>query len=162
MGQDIFDLLVVLVLVFFAGRGFFHGFVEEAAGLLSLLGGFWAARTWHSWLAGHLAFINEPLWRSMAAYALIFFAVIVFVGLLARLLQKILVFSFVAWADKAAGAFVGLAKGLILCALFLLVLQKFFYNEPFIKNSRTIPYLSALTEQAQNWLPQELRARVGL
>lgn len=40
MGQDVFDLLVVLTLVVFAGRGFFQGFVAEVAGLVALLGGF--------------------------------------------------------------------------------------------------------------------------
>ena len=40
MGQDIFDLIVVLTLVFFAGRGHLHGFVGEVAGIVSLLRAF--------------------------------------------------------------------------------------------------------------------------
>jgi membrane protein required for colicin V production len=162
MGQDIFDLIIVLVLVFFSGRGFLQGFVGEVAGLVSLLGGFWAAQAWHPLLAGRLGFINEPSWRVIVSYVLIFLAVILAVGLLARVLQKILVFSFVSWVDKAAGTLVGFAKGMLLCAFVLIVLQKFFPDEPFMKQSRTLPYLSALTGQVRNWLPLELRVRAGL
>ena len=162
MGQDIFDLIIVLVLVFFTGRGFLNGFVGEVAGLVSLLGGLWAARTWHPLLAERLGFISEPAWRTLAAYGLIFLAVVVAVGLLSRILEKILTFSFVSWADKAAGMLVGFVKGMVLCALILIVLQKFFHNEPFMKQSRTLPYLNALMEQGRAWLPAELRARAGL
>ncbi|MDR2744503.1 MAG: CvpA family protein [Desulfovibrio sp.] len=162
MGQDIFDLIVILMLVFFAGRGFLQGFVSEVAGLVSILGGFWAAQAWHTSLAGRLGFISGQSWRIIAAYVLIFLAVILAVALLARVLQKILVFSFVSWVDKTAGALVGFAKGMLLCALVLIILQKFFPDEPFMKQSRTMPYLSALADQVRSWLPPELRVMAGL
>ena len=60
MGQDIFDLIIVLALVFFAGRGFVHGFVGEVAGVVSLVGGFWAAHVYHSLLSPRLTAIAGP------------------------------------------------------------------------------------------------------
>ena len=117
MGQDIFDLIIVLALVFFAGRGFVRGFVGEVAGVVSLVGGFWAAHAYHSLLSPRLTAIADPAWRTIAAYVLIFLAVILVVAVLARLLQKILSFSFVSWADRLAGGLLGLAKGVLLCAL---------------------------------------------
>ena len=39
MGQDIFDVIIVLVLTAFAARGFWTGFVGEVAVLISILGG---------------------------------------------------------------------------------------------------------------------------
>ena len=162
MGQDIFDLIVVLTLVFFAGRGFLHGFVGEVAGLVSLLGGFWAAHTYHDLLAPRLTFIHDPAWRVMAAYVLIFLGVLISVALLARILQKILSFSFVSWADKLAGALLGLAKGALIWSLALLVLQKFFAGTPFLQHSRTLPYFNALMGQVRGWLPPDLLSRMGL
>ena len=38
MGQDIFDVIIVLVLTAFAARGFWTGFVGEVAGLISIVG----------------------------------------------------------------------------------------------------------------------------
>lgn len=93
---------------------------------------------------------------------LIFLAVLIAVALVARILQKILSFSFVAWADKLAGGAVGLAKGTLLCALALLLLQKFFAQAAFMQHSRTLPYFNALIAQVRGWLPPDLLARLGL
>ncbi|MBD8895617.1 MULTISPECIES: CvpA family protein [Desulfovibrio] len=162
MGQDIFDLIIVLVLVFFGTRGFIHGFVGEVAGLISLLGGFWAAHHYHPLLAPRLTLITDPSWRIIAAYVLIFLGVIISVAIIARILQKILSFSFVSWADKLAGGMLGLAKGVLLCSLALLFLQKFFAGAPFMQHSRALPYFNALMTQVHGWLPPDLTARLGI
>ena len=90
MGQDIFDVIIVLVLTAFAARGFWTGFVGEVAGLISIVGGFWVSHHFHTVLAPHLTFITEPAWRNIASYVLLFLGVLIAVGLLARLLQKLL------------------------------------------------------------------------
>ena len=162
MGQDIFDLVIVLLLTLFTVRGFIHGFVGEIAGVVSLLGGFWAAHQYHAALAPELTFIAEPGWRVIAAYVCIFLVVIIGVALVARLLQKVLSFTFVSWADKIAGGMLGLAKGVLLCCLGLLVLQKFFANAPFMQQSRVLPYLNALMVQVHGWLPPDLTSRLGI
>ena len=161
MGQDIFDLAVVLILVFFTVRGFFNGFVGEVAGLVSLLGGFWAARTYHGHLAPQLTFIADPTWRTLAAYVFIFIGVIIIVSLLAYILKKILSFSFVTWADKIAGGLLGLTKGVLLCALALLLVQKMFGNAAFLQQSRVVPYFNALLAQIRTWLPPDILTRLG-
>ena len=162
MGQDIFDLIIVLILVFFGTRGFISGFVGEVAGLVSLLGGFWAAHHYHALLAPRLTLIVDLSWRVIAAYVLIFLGVIISVAILARILQKILSFSFVSWADKLAGGMLGLAKGILLCSLGLLFLQKFFAGAPFMQHSRALPYFNALMTQVHGWLPPDLTARLGI
>ena len=88
MGQDIFDVIIVLVLTAFAARGFWTGFVGEVAGLISIVGGFWVSHHFHTVLAPHLTFITEPAWRNIASYVLLFLGVLIAVGLLARLLQS--------------------------------------------------------------------------
>jgi membrane protein required for colicin V production len=162
MGQDIFDLIIVLILVFFAARGFIQGFVGEVAGLVSLLGGFWAAHHYHQLLAPRLTMLTDPAWRVIAAYVLIFLGVIISVALLARILQKILSFSFVSWADKLAGCLLGLAKGVLICSLVLLFLQKFFAGAPFMQHSRALPYFNALMYQVHGWLPSDLTTLLGI
>ena len=138
------------------------GFVGEVAGLVSLLGGFWAAHHYHALLAPRLTLIVDPSWRVIAAYVLIFLGVIISVAILARILQKILSFSFVSWADKLAGGMLGLAKGILLCSLGLLFLQKFFAGAPFMQHSRALPYFNALMTQVHGWLPPDLTARLGI
>lgn len=162
MGQDVFDLIIILMLVFFSLRGFSNGFVGEVAGVVSLVGGFWAAYTYHPLVSRHLTAIADPGWRTLAAYVLIFLAVILLVALLARILQKILSFSFVTWADKLAGCIMGLLKGALICTPILLILQKFFHDAPFMQHSRVLPYFDALMQQVRGYLPADIVARLGL
>ncbi|MBO4300226.1 MAG: CvpA family protein [Desulfovibrio sp.] len=162
MGQDIFDLVIVLLLTLFTARGFINGFVGEVASLASLLGGFWVAHHYHAMLAPHLTFISEPGWRIILAYICLFFWVVIGVAIVARLLQKILSFTFVSWADKIVGGMLGFAKGVVLCSLVLLVLQRFFSDAPFMQQSRVMPYFNALMKQVHGWLPPDLTSRLGI
>ena len=156
MGQDIFDVIIILTLVAFSIRGFLKGFVAEVAGIASLLGGFWVAHHFHPLLSPRLTFISEPAWRQLAAYVLIFVATLILVAVLARILQKVLSFSFVTWVDRLAGGILGLAKGLLLCSVVLLVLQKLMGNMAFLQNSRALPYFTSLIEQIRAWLPPDV------
>ena len=160
MGQDIFDLVIVVTLVLFTIRGLTNGFIGEAAGIVSLIGGFWAARAWSAQVAPWLDFISDPSLRSIAACALVFIAVMLAIGLLARLLKKIMSFSFAAWADRLAGALLGLAKGALIWALIFIVLEKLFRDAPFMRDSRMLPYFTALIDQIRQWLPPDLASRI--
>ncbi|MBO4312778.1 MAG: CvpA family protein [Desulfovibrio sp.] len=162
MSHDIFDLVVILILVFFAGRGFLTGFIGEAASIVSLLGGFWAANSFQAKVSPYLSFLSEPMWRTLTAYVIIFIAAMLGVALLARLLQKIIALTFATWADRLAGLILGLAKGLLICSLAVLILQAFFGSAPFLKDSRIIPYLNALMDHIRNWMPDDLAARLGM
>ena len=51
---------------------------------------------------------------------------------------------------------------MLLCALALLVLQKFFHDAPFMQHSRVLPYFNALMEQVRTWLPPDLVSRLGI
>lgn len=161
MGQDIFDLIVILVLVFFTGRGMYNGFIGEAAGIVALVGGFWAANTFHTTVVPRITFVADPTWRPLVAYALIFIGVMVLVGVIAQILRKILQLSFAVWIDRLAGLALGLCKGLLVCSLLLIIVQKFFYDADFVRHSRTLPYLQSIMQQIRDWLPDDLTSRLG-
>lgn len=160
MGQDIFDLIIVVSLVLFTIRGITNGFIGEIAGICSLIGGFWAARAWNAQVAPWLNFISDPSLRSIAACVLVFVVVMLAIGLLARILKKIVSFSFAAWADRLAGAVLGLAKGLLIWALIFIILEKLFSESPFLRDSRALPYFNAIIDQIRQWLPPELANRI--
>ena len=162
MGADVFDLIIIVTLVFFTLRGLSNGFIGEVAGILSLLVGFWAARTFNMQLTPHLTFIADPNWRNLASCVILFVGAMVVVGLLARLLKKIIALSFAAWADRLAGAFLGLAKGIIVWLLIIIVLEKFFRNAPFMQQSRALAYFSSLLDFIRPWLPPALADHITL
>lgn len=156
VGQDIFDVVIILLLTFFAIRGYIVGFVGEVAGIVSLVGGFWVAHTFHAQLADKITFLSEPLWRNMAAYVILFVAVVIAVAIVARVLQKITTFAFVAWADHLGGAVMGLAKGLIVCSIAFVVLGQFCANADFYKNSRVRPYFTTFIDTVRDALPPDV------
>lgn len=162
MGQDIFDLVIVVTLVFFTLRGVSNGFVGEVAGILSLVGGFWGARTFNGELAPHLDFIADPNLRYIVACVLLFLGAMLVIGLAARLLKKAIALSFAAWIDRLAGAFLGLAKGILIWALIILVLEKLIGDAPFMKESRALPYFTAIIDQIRQMLPDDLARRLGM
>lgn len=162
MGQDIFDLVIILTLVFFTLRGARVGLVGEVAGVVSLVGGFWGARAFHGLVAPHLTFISGEGWRNFAAWGLVFAGIMLGVGLAARLVKKLVAFSFASWADRLAGGVFGLAKGVLIWALVLIVAEKLFQNDAFMRDSRVMPYFHALVEQLRAWLPQDIAAKLGL
>ena len=156
MSQNIFDIAVAATLLFFAIRGVWNGFIEEVAGIAALVGGFWAARAWSPGLAPRLSFISDPGLRPLAASVAVFVCVLIGAGLLARILKRVFSFSFLAWLDKLAGFFLGLAKGVLVWALIIVVLDKVMPDAEFIRESRAIPYFSGVVDQIRAWLPASL------
>ncbi len=162
MGQDIFDLVFILILCFFTIRGWFNGLVGEMAAIVSLVGGFWTAHTFHPLLADRLTFIAEPMWRTMASYVVLFVAVVIAVAIAARLVQRLLRFAFATWLDRLGGGLFGLAKGIVLCSIIFIIMGKFFSTTEFYQNSRVRPYMTAITEQIRTALPPDLVSRFKL
>ncbi len=158
MGHDIFDLVIILTLVFFTIRGISQGFIAEAAGIVSLLVGFWVAKTYNGVLEPYLTFLSDPGWRSICACAILFIGAMIVVAVAARVLKKIISFSFASWADRL----VGLAKGVIIWGLLLIIILNLFQNAEFVKDSRVIPYFMALIEQIRELLPPDIAARITL
>lgn len=162
MAQDIFDVIIIITLVIFVFRGFYLGFISEAAGIISLLVGFWAAKTYYGILDPYLAFIADPGWRTISSCVTLFIAAMIAVALAARLLKKVISFSFASWADKFAGALLGLAKGIIIWGLLLIVIQKIFSEAEFIRNSRVIPYFNAFLQFIKGMLPPDISSTINL
>lgn len=160
MGPDIFDLVIVITLALFTIRGATDGFVGEVAGIFALIAGFWAARAWNAQLAPYLTFIGNPSWRIAAACAILFLVAMIAIGFLARILKKIMAFSFAAWIDRFAGAILGLVKGVLLWALVIVLLEKLFQDAQFLRESRALPYFDAIIDQFRQWLPPDLANKI--
>ena len=161
MGSDIFDLVVILILVAFSLRGFINGFLREVAGIVSIVGGFICANTFQPRLSEAMDFISNPSARYIVAYVLIFVAVMLLVSLMVRLCHQILEkVLFSKWIDNTAGFFFGLLKGIFVCSLILYVVQTIFIDAPFVQNSRTLPYLTTIIERIREWIPDDIATRI--
>lgn len=162
MGADVLDLIVVVSLALFVLRGLSNGFIGEIAGILSLLAGFWAARTFNMQLVPHLTFIHGPDFRNLAAVVILFIGAMLLVGILARVLKKIVALSFASWIDRILGGLLGLAKGIIIWTLIIIVLEKFFRDAPFMQQSRCLAYFAAIVDFVRPWLPPALADHISI
>lgn len=163
MEQDFFDLIVVLSLAVFCARGFLVGFIKEVSGVVALIGAFWASHTYYQPVFELITkYISNPHWRSIIAYLLIFLSVILIVGIITRIIQKLFTFAFITWIDKLVGGFFGLAKGVLIISIFMLFIQKFFAQSQFITQSRTIPYFTGMLTQIKSWIPPDILQNFGL
>jgi len=157
MDLNYFDIVLLLLFLLFLLRGVMNGFLAEFSGLLGLFGGLWYASYAYTDLVPYLAnVIKNPFWRDLAAYGLVFVSVLAAVALLARVVSK--VFSLMAppLLDKGLGALLGLARGMVVCAVSLVLLRHFLPDMHFFKNSLVTPWMAPFLNFARLYLPAGL------
>lgn len=162
MGSDIFDLIVILILVFFSITGAHNGFIREVGGIIALVGGFMTANALHSIVSPYLNFISNPTVKMIVAYLLIFLLFMFLISLLLRILYKLQKQLSIVWLDKCAGLCFGLAKGLLICSLLVIVVQSVFFDTQTVRNSRTIHYLNSMSTQLRQWMPTDLMSKLKI
>lgn len=156
MAANIFDIIIIVTLLGNMITGYLSGFIVQFSRIFSLVAAFWAMGQWTDALALKLGFIESPTWRAIASGVIIFFATLILVGLLAKILKNIVAFSHAGWLDKLCGAVAGLGVALIIWTLIILLLENLFPQAAFLRDSQVVPYFNMLLEQLRPWLPPNL------
>ncbi len=118
------DVALLLLLVPFALRGYWRGFLREGFALLGLVGGIGAAIAWRGALAAALLArgLVPPALAAPAAIAILFVAVYVAAQLAGRAADRLARAVFLGGVNRAAGIAFGIAKGAAILGLVLVVL----------------------------------------
>jgi membrane protein required for colicin V production len=121
--MNVVDYLIIVVLLASMALGVVRGFVREAVGLLSWLGGIWLAWRYAPLLEPHLGgAIGEPPASTWAARVLIVIAVLLAGWLIAAILGYLLRHSGLSLVvDRLLGLFFGLLRGAVVVAIFVLL-----------------------------------------
>lgn len=116
--------LLVFITVFLV-RGFVRGFLLEIFEIIAIAAGYFVAR-----FAGPSAglFISDhsPLqrfWAGIIAASLLFLITAIAVGLIGKLLRKIVRKASLGWVDRLAGSVIGLLKAFIFILLLMLMVS---------------------------------------
>lgn len=148
------DAGLALVLVLFFVRGLLRGMIRELAGLVGVVLGIFCAGKFYQALTPHIkTFISSTDWSGIVAWISIFAAVLVLVTIVAVLLRKFMNLTFTAWLDHVLGAATGAAKGVLLCAIGLAVLERLVPEPLFLKSSILAGYIEQLTAVVRAHLP---------
>jgi membrane protein required for colicin V production len=147
------DLVAATVLGIAALRGVFLGLIREAFSIAALAAGVVAVRVWNEPTAAWLFDVTDG-WISAAvapwvAGALLAVTAIAVVGFAGSMTRKGARAAGLGWADRAAGAALGLAEGAIVAGVLLLVLAATIgRGHQILAGSRTLAALERIERVA--------------
>jgi len=157
--MNLFDVLSIIILGYGLVRGLFRGLLKELASIIGVIGGFYLAYSYYGHPAGYLkGFIENPGYRQLSGFLIIFCTVLVVVAGLAMVLKYLLNIVFLGWVDRAAGAVFGLLKGVLIVSVLFLMLTAFLpKGTAFLQNSLLAPHVSQVSEKLANVVPLYLK-----
>ena len=124
------DIIIVVVLVAFGIGGLRKGIITEAATLLGLGLGLYGAFHFSDFTADRLLQWVEinPKYLNLISCIVTFIVVAILVNLLGRIVTKIVKSLNLGFIDKIGGFVFGIAKGILICSLLVMLVNVFRMN----------------------------------
>lgn len=121
------DIIIAIIVVVFGIRGLRKGLIREAATLLGLFLGLFVAFHFSDFTADKLQHLWEidPKYLNLIAFIVTFIVVAILVNLLGHLVAKLVKAINLGFIDRLGGFVIGLAKGLLICSLLIMLLNVF-------------------------------------
>ena len=157
-GFDVFLLVLACLLVLI---GVIKGIVRVLIGIAALIAAFGFAAYYHQPLATRLGVldVSQGVLRILA-YALIFIGVMLAGGLIAYVTRKLIKASMLSWADRTAGAVVGLVAAALVAVLLVLPIVAYSpWRGLAFGDSMFAPYIVGVGEAAATVAPAEMAER---
>jgi membrane protein required for colicin V production len=153
-----FDITLAVVALILVVVGLRKGLARLLIGMGALVVAFFLAAQFHEGLAARLTGfgLGEPA-RKVAAYAVILVGTLIAGAIVAFLVRKLLETAMLGWADRLAGAVLGLAAAMLVAALIVLPLVAYSDNGAgMLHGSRLAPYVTVVADAARWLAPQKL------
>jgi membrane protein required for colicin V production len=136
------DYFILLVLVLSAGVGFWRGFVKESLSLLTLLVAIWVAWRFAGLIEPRLGnWAADPEVRIWIARVIVFVFALLLGSLASWAARQLIRHTGLSGVDRMLGAGFGLARGVLIVGLFVLVLDFFDLDQDaWWQSARFRPY----------------------
>ncbi len=134
LGLNYFDIVIAILLLWSAYRGFSKGFLIMAASLAALILGVWGAIRFSD-LTANLLIENFTLsgkYTALIAFALTFIAIVIAVHLLARAMDKLVKAVALGIVNRLAGLLFALLRTAFILSIVLVLLNSIDQRAPFI------------------------------
>lgn len=150
------DIIILVLLVGFGILGLRKGIITEAATLLGLGLGLYGAFHFSDFTANLLVerVSIDPKYLNLISFAVTFIVVAVLVFLLGKLVAKLVKAINLGFVDKIGGFLIGLAKGVLICSLLLMLLNAFNLNNVIKDETKKESLLYPYMEQAVPYVYQ--------
>ena len=151
-----FDIALLVILSMLVLLGALKGLTRLLIGIGALIAAFMLASHFHEPLALQLRrmmdFPDSAL--KLLAYVLIFLGTMVAGGIVSYLVRKLLKVAMLSWADRLAGAALGLVATLLVTALLVLPLVAYSpHGEKMLRDSVLAPYVTVVADVANHLVP---------
>ncbi len=152
----VFGIILLLCVIGGLRKGIARTGIGFGALIVGLLCGFWFYGTAAAFVHNFVS--SRPL-ANLIGFLLIFALVIALGGLLGALLQKLLKFAHLSWLDRLLGGAFGAVRGILTCAVLVLVLMVFCSKPPphAVAHSRIAPYIMGAAHVIAYAAPHEVR-----
>jgi membrane protein required for colicin V production len=154
-----FDTIITIILCYCLIRGFFRGLIKEISSIIGVLGGFYAGYTYYLNISRPLsAWISNPAYAKIIGFMLLFCGVFIFVSILGVIIKYLMNIAFLGWVDRICGVFFGIAKGILIASVLLMILTAFLpKGAPVIKDSILAPHVSRVSEIMAQLVSPEMK-----
>lgn len=156
-----FDIALLVLMGLLVVAGLVKGMVRIMIGLLALVTAFFVASRYHAPVADRFGVADaSPEASMLVTYVLLFIGVLLAGSVVAWLLRKVLKAAMLGWADRLAGAAVGLVAALLTAALLVLPVVAYSpWGSGTLRGSVLAPYVAAVADLAVQAAPDDLAQR---
>ncbi|MDP6122947.1 MAG: CvpA family protein [Arenicellales bacterium] len=158
MPLDIFDLVIIGVILFSAIIGLFRGFIRETLSLVSWILAFVAAFNYRldiiSWFDG---IIDNQMYQQIAAFALIFVATLLLISIISHLIYRLMSSTGITGIDRVLGLIFGFGRGVLLLGFFVIISRTVGWSDVSRwETSQLAGYLDPVVEILAEFIPEDL------
>lgn len=143
--------------------GLFKGFIEEAFSLLLWIVAVWIGLTFSREISLLLEnLISSPSARIAAAFALLFFSVLICGALINLILRNLVKQTGLTGSDRFAGMIFGIARGLVVVTVLIMLAGLTpLPEDPWWKESKLIPPFQSLAVWLRELVPSSVASYIN-
>ncbi|CAK0758300.1 membrane protein required for colicin V production [Gammaproteobacteria bacterium] len=156
--MNLLDYAIFGFIVFSTLIGLYRGLVREILSIVALGASFWVAFVFNDDVAAMLQnYITLPSMRQVAAFAVLFFVMLLAMALLNYILVTVISLTDMSGTDRLLGMLFGVARGVVMIVvLVFLVGFTPFPKDPWWKDSQAIIQFQDMAHWSCQFLPLEL------
>jgi membrane protein required for colicin V production len=154
------DILLAVILILTLVDGLKNGLARTGVGFAAVVAGLLCGLWFYRPVARSVwSFISSRSLADLAGFLTIFVGMIVFGGLLGALIAKLLKTIHLSWLDRLLGGAFGVLRGVLVCAVFVLILTAFSEKAlpGSVANSRLAPYVMSTARVMVYAAPREFQ-----
>ncbi|ASB49179.1 CvpA family protein [Alkalitalea saponilacus] len=130
--MHIFDIIALIIILFFLFKGLKNGFIIELASLAALFLGIILAVMFSEVTATWLSDYITSRYVSILAFILVFTATVLGVHLVAKMIDKLVSAIALGWLNRLTGAAFGVVKAAILISIGILLFEATGLSEKYM------------------------------